>query len=126
MNTKIVCESGPVLPNVGNDNFGNRGIDLITENGYTTFGELTNKNITNSATFQKLQEARLLDTEKSNKTIWMKGYLYPRRTGKYVFQMNCNGNAKFFLSPDTSAVNKTLVNSNRQKWGDRILEENTQ
>ena len=42
-------------------------------------------------------------------TVWMKGFLFPRRNSTFKFTYTTNGAAKLFLSTDKNPANKVEV-----------------
>ena len=106
--TKIVCETSPKV-SVTNTNYGNRGINLIKDNVATNFNDLATAVPSQSASTDVIDKASLLDNGKTDQTIWMKGFLYPRKNSSYEFSVATNGLAKLFISTDATPSNKASV-----------------
>lgn len=106
--TKIVCETSPEVA-VTNVNYGNRGLNLIKDNVDTGFNDLENAVPSASASNDTIDRATFVDDGNSAQTIWMKGFLYPRKNSSYEFSIATNGLAKLFISTDASPANRVKV-----------------
>lgn len=130
LSAQIVCETSSVdAPPAHTDFIGNKGITLISEAFYTAHADLETATITGSASYSTLTDEVLYnDPVVGDKTVWLKGFFYPRVTGSYLFQHQTNsGNSKFFMSLGGSedSANTTLIATHSQQWNTVYLEADT-
>lgn len=122
--SRIVCETSP-NSGAASHYFGNRGVTSISQSGLTTFENLETAVPSNTATVKYISSAK--DEASSGSTMWLKGYLYPRKNSSYEFTLVTNGVAKLFISSDESPANKQLVadSNNNDKKGEVSLQADT-
>jgi hypothetical protein len=105
LNSIIVCETrSSQLTRV--DYVGNRGINLVRDNVYTSFASLDSSVPSSSAKTIWLDVASYQDNQTVDVTIWLNGFLAISKSSDYLFSIKTNGAAKLYLSSDESSVNK--------------------
>jgi len=123
--SQIMCETPAEVKKNATEGFsGNRGVTLITEMFATEFNKLETAVVTNQATYQNLDSINFEDSQETNKTIWIKGFLTPAKNSTYNFWLTTSGVAKMFLSTSESPGDKLLIVSSSNRFNWRFLQEN--
>lgn len=122
--TRIVCETSPKV-SVTTTNYGNRGLNLIKDNVAVSFNDLEHAVPSASASSGVVYKASLIEKGNSDQTIWMKGFLYPRKNSSYEFSIATNGFAKLFISTDDKPGNKVKVADSKTTKGTINLQAET-
>ena len=82
------------------------GITLIRDNVTTSFANLTKAIPSSNAQTSIINQASYQDTLTTSVTIWLKGFIYPKKNSIYEFTIVTNGVAALFISNDSSSANK--------------------
>jgi len=91
---------------------GNRGITLIVDAGIaTTQSQLAQAVPTANAQYSETQAASYTSTTSGAQTVWLKGFLAPRKTSTYSLSLITNGVGELYLSTDSTAANKVKIAS---------------
>ena len=106
-NTRLTVEV-PTPAATPSDNYGNRGINLITEYMYTPFATLQKAMPSAKAVSTQTDRAYYNTSTKSDTTAWMKGYFLPGKSSLYEFEVATNGEAILMLSSDSTSANKVF------------------
>lgn len=107
LNSKLFCQM-PASQTTKNEYIGNRGINLIRDNKYTTYSSLSSAIPSTNAISSWLDEARFNDNQTVDVTIWLNGFFTPLKTSIYLFSILTNGPALLYLSNDTTSANKVI------------------
>lgn len=82
------------------------GVTVIRDNVFTDSGSLASALPSSNATYSVINDAQYIDNQTVDVTVWLKGYLLPKRTSKYEFSISSNGGALLYLSTDDTPANK--------------------
>ena len=108
--TKLVCQSPSISTNAANEYYGNRGMNLIRDNVFTSYANMATATPSANAVNSVIQNATYTDTQSVDVTIWLKGYFSPQIDSSYEFDLNTNGDAAMiYLSTDSTSANKVLL-----------------
>lgn len=119
-NTKFVCKNVP-QPSILNEYYGNRGVTLYRDNIYSA--NLASAQPSSNAQISKLNQASYTDSLGLDVTIWLKGFLNPKKSSSYEFSIETTGQAILSISQDAKSANKAQVATNSAK-GTIYLEAN--
>ena len=59
-----------------------------------------------NAVYSQLTDARYIDNQTSDVTVWIRGFILPAKDSRYEFSITTNGPAVLYLSTDASSTNK--------------------
>ncbi len=104
-NTVITCQTQPSQV-FGKTNYGNRGINVVTQNVFTPFASLSSTNPSINVESTWLDVASYRFTNQTNVTVWLTGYLAPSVSSEYLFSLSTNAFAQLYLSNDSSSTNR--------------------
>ena len=116
--TQFVCKNKPQSPQnqASNEYYGNRGINLIVDSVYTDYANLASAIPSGNATTRIINQAAYMGLPTAaGETIWLKGYINPKKESNYEISLATNGVAQLYVSTDASStnkVNKKLKNKN--------------
>lgn len=88
------------------DYSGNRGVNLITDNVYTSLASLKSALPSASAVSSQIDKAYFTTNATTDVTIWMKGFLVLGKTSLYELEVKTNGEAVLLLSTDSTSAKK--------------------
>ena len=97
------------MPSNENTNFseyiGNRGVTLIKDPVYSS--NLATAIPSSRAKYSEINLAsyQISDTY----TVWLKGFLAPKKTSQYEFEIVSYGNSILYISSDSSSANKVII-----------------
>jgi len=105
LNTKIVCTTQAASP-AATEFIGNRGINLVRDNVNTAFASLGSATPSANAKTIWLDELKYIDTDTTDVTVWMQGFLVVAKDSDYLVSVTTNGAAVVYLSTDSTEANK--------------------
>ena len=108
-NTQFICKSPTQVQN--SEYFGNRGINLIKDNVYMQFSQLSSAVPSINSNKTVIDQTVFSDSNSEDITIWLRGFFSPQTDSLYEFIINSNGEAILYLSTDTTLANRDLVSS---------------
>jgi len=103
----------PAVPSASSQEYvGNRGITLIVDSGTaTSSASLASAQPSSSAQYSEIYAASYTATTSGAQTVWLKGFLAPRKTSRYKLSLVTNGVAELYLSTDSTSANKAKIAS---------------
>ena len=104
-NAVITCQTTSNQPN-SNDYYGNRGLFVTIDSGYTNFSRLALATPSANAQMTWLDIASYNYQNSTTATVWLTGYLAPAISSEYLFSLDTNAEAIFYLSTDNTSANK--------------------
>jgi hypothetical protein len=113
-NTSFRCSNLAQENTKSNEYYGNRGINLIRENIFTSYESLGTVVPSVNSKKMILNQASYIDTDKVDVTIWLQGYFNPKKDSIYEFSLDTNAiEWQIYLSNDTKSENKVLIASSK-------------
>ena len=124
-NTVFTCQNLAQQSSINQgEYYGNRGINLIKDYIFTPLNNLVTAQPSLNAIKSVINKAAYNTNETSDLTIWLEGYLNPKTSSIYKFNLSTNGVAQLYISNDTNSLNKVLISSTNQMNGTVQLEAN--
>ena len=100
--------------------YGGRGLTLITDQVVYNFSSLETATPSKNSVYSYLAEASFKQTEAKEISIWMKGFLNPKRSSFYEFSLDSNAESKLFISTDQTSLNKKLIASSNPNTKNQV------
>jgi hypothetical protein len=108
--TTLVCKSPPISTNNVNEYYGNRGLNLIRDDVFTSLANLVSATPSAGSIKSVIQNTTYNDTHSVDVTIWLEGYFSPQINSLYEFDLNTNGDAAIlYISTDSTSANKVYL-----------------
>lgn len=101
----IVCQMPSNENTIFSEYIGNRGVTLIVDAVYSS--NLTAAIPSSSANYSEINMASYQIA--GTYTIWLKGFLAPKKTSQYEFEIVSTGNSVLYISSDSSSANKVII-----------------
>lgn len=99
VDSELVCET-PIMPDTQSQFYGNRGINIVSDDVLTSYANLKTAVPGATANFSISSFANYTTTDSVAKTVWISGYLQPAKTSLYEFSVVTNGVAEVYLNVD--------------------------
>lgn len=110
--TTLVCQTPNAPSSASTEYYGNRGVNIIRDNVYTSFNSLAAAIPSSQASQSVYRDTNFTDTQSVDVTIWMKGFISSQKDSLYEFSIVTNGEAALYISTDATSANKVLFNVN--------------